>query len=192
PLSAHWPGVVKAGSNCSQLVGLCDLMATFADVADTEIDPHQGPDSISFAKLLRQPTAAGGRQNLVMQSTVAFAVRAGDWKLCLCPGSGSHLEFGNKPRSDDAWRAALKELGRAPSWEDFNRAPFVQLFNVATDIGEKHNLAKEHPERVAEIIALFKKQIQNGRSSPGPVVDATKGTNVNRSVPKFVRSQIKE
>ena len=89
PLIAHWPGVSPNNSECHQLVGLNDLMATFAEVANVELDHDEAPDSISFAKLMREPTVIGSRRNLIMQSVGPFVVREGDWKLCVCPGSGS-------------------------------------------------------------------------------------------------------
>ncbi|NQT87647.1 arylsulfatase, partial [bacterium] len=189
PLIAHWPGAIRPGGQCEALVGLNDLMATFAEVAGGTQD---SPDSISFAKLLRDPKAAGARQNLVMQSIGPFVVRDGDWKLALCPGSGSHGRLGNEPKSDDAWRGALKQFGKAPTWKALSQPPFVQLFNVANDVHEDHNLAAKHPERVAEMVALLRKQVHEGRSTPGPkLANDRKAVNVNQRLPDFVRKQLR-
>ncbi|MAG94885.1 MAG: hypothetical protein CMJ48_14250 [Planctomycetaceae bacterium] len=35
-------------------------------------------------------------------------------------------------------------------------APKPQLYNLKTDVGEKKNLASEHPEKVKELLSLFK------------------------------------
>ncbi|MFP6618969.1 MAG: arylsulfatase, partial [Pirellulaceae bacterium] len=102
PLIAHWPGVITEGKSCSALVGLNDFMATFADLAGTELADDEGPDSISFANLLQHPKAKGARQNLVLQSVSAFAVRDGNWKLCVCPGSGSKINSDNSKGNEPA------------------------------------------------------------------------------------------
>ena len=192
PLIAHWPKGIKAGGTNHALVGLCDLMATFAELSGAKLTPQQAPDSISFAPLLKNPKAKGARENLVMQSIGPFVVRDGDWKLCLCPGSGSHGKYGNTPGMDDAWRAKLKEFGKTPTWKDIAKAPFVQLFNVAADPHEDLNLAAQEPERVARMVALLRQQITNGRSTPGPkLVTERPRININQRVPEFVRKQLK-
>jgi arylsulfatase A len=192
PLIAHWPSVVKAGSENSSLIGLNDLLATFADLSGTQLTDQQAPDSITFANLLHDPAATGERANLIMQSTSAFVVREGEWKLCLCPGSGTNDHYGNEPRADDAWQAALKEFGRTPQQSDLTAAPFVQLFHLPADPHEDHNLAARHPARVQAMIELLQKQIDAGRSTPGPrlVNDASEVPLLPR-IPDFVRKQFR-
>ena len=191
PLIAHWPGRIQAGSTSDALVGLCDLMATFAELSGARLAQQQAPDSVSFAPVLKDSKRAG-RRDLIMQSVGPFVVREGDWKLCLCPGSGSHLHYGNTPRMDNAWRAALKQLGKAPAWQDLAQAPFVQLFNLAKDPHEDNNLAAEEPERVARMVQLLRQQITAGRSTPGPrLTNDREGININQRVPDFVRKQLK-
>jgi arylsulfatase A len=171
PLIAWWPGVVPKGTTSDALVGLNDLMATFAELTDVKLGYDEAPDSISFAKLLRNPQATGTRQSLIMQSVAPFVVRDGDWKLCLCPGSGmpadSENGAGNEPTPQEAWRSALDQFSGRPKESDLLKAPFVQLFNLSNDPHEDHNLAAEHPERVKQMVALLKKQIESGRSTPG-------------------------
>lgn len=45
--------------------------------------------------------------------------------------------------------------------------PEVQLYNLASDPGEKTNLQAENPEKVASLKALLTKYIKEGRSTPG-------------------------
>jgi len=192
PLIAHWPAVIRSGRECGALVGMNDLMATFAELADGKISTQDAPDSVSFAKLLRNPEAKGTRQNLIMQSIGPFVVRDGDWKLCLCPGSGASGKIGNEPTPEDAWQKAIEQFGKTPNWTDLSQAPFVQLFNVANDLHEDHNLAAEHPERVARMVALLRRQIQDGRSTAGPkLANGRDGININQRVPTSVRKKLK-
>ncbi len=199
PLIARWPGVIPEGATCDALVGMNDFMATFAELTDGEMGDEEAPDSISFAKLLRDPEVEGTRKNLIMESVRAFVVRDGDWKLCVCPGSGTPADSENAAGSDPmpgvAWRAALDQFGGTPVESDLLKAPFVQLFNLANDIHEDVNLAAEHPERVAQMVALLRKQIADGRSTPGPVLKNDKNVKVvsleDRRLPEFVRALVK-
>ncbi len=171
PLIANWAGVTPPGKTCDALVGTNDLMATLADVSGATLGDEEAPDSISFAKLLREPEANGTRKNLIMESVVHFVVRDGDWKLCLCPGSGTpptaDVFVGNDPPPEVAWQAAMEKFTNKPTEMDLLKAPFVQLFDVSKDPHEDHNLAAEYPERVEKMIGLLKQQIEDGRSTPG-------------------------
>jgi len=192
PLIAHWPTTVKAGSENHSLVGLNDLLATFASLAGTQLTDQQAPDSISFANLLRDPTATGTRTNLIMQAISAFVVRDGGWKLCLCPGSGCPGNYGNRPRSADAWQAAVKQFGRSPQQNELTAAPFVQLFHLPDDPHEDQNLAARHPDRVQRMVALLQQQIAAGRSTPGPdLTNDAKDVPLHPRVPDFVRKHFK-
>jgi len=192
PFIASWPGVTKPGSTCDALIGTHDLMATFAEITQGKVASNQAPDSISFANLLRDPKAKGRRENLIMQSIASYVVREGDWKLILGPGSGSHLHYGNTPRSDDAWKAAINKNGDHVTLGDFLKLPFVQLFNVGKDVHEDHNVAAQHPKKVAKLIELFKSQIANGRSTEGPMLaNDRENIPLNYRLPQFVREQIR-
>lgn len=191
PLIAHWPARIKSGGTCDQLVGMCDLMSTFAEIIGENLSPEHGSDSISFAPLLADPKRDGQRKDLIMQSTGPFAVRDGDWKLCLCPGSGSYLEYGNSPNEPEAWRKVWGQLAGEPSWEDLEKVPFVQLYNLANDPGEDHNLASENPQRVAAMVNLLRRQIENGRSTPGRKLrNDRENIKVIQRLPDFVREQL--
>ena len=198
PLIANWPGVIGEGETCQALVGLNDFMATFAELAGGKLADNEAPDSISFANLLKQPMAKGKRKNLVLQSVSAFAVRDGNWKLCICPGSGSNINsensLGNEPAPAAAWGKALGSFKRQLTEADLLKAPFVQLFNVGNDPHEDRNLAAKHPDRVAAMVALLKKQIEQGRSTPGPKLKNDKNVRIiytnDRRLPDALRKRL--
>lgn len=187
PLIAHWPGVIEACTTSNAIVGLNDLMATFAEASGTKLDSHIAPDSVSFAPILRNHKSKTIRKHLVMQSAMeVFVVRDGDWKLCLGPGSGAKGLHGNTPIPEDAWQKALTAFGKKPTRDDLLRAPFVQLFNLSKDPHEDHNLASRYPERVESMVAILKKQIADGRSTPGPKLVNTKNVKIHQRLPDFV------
>ena len=199
PLVAHWPTVIAKGTTCNALVGTNDLMATLAEMSGAMLGDDEAPDSISFAKLLRDPTAAGKRQNLIMESVLHFVVRDGPWKLCLCPGSGvpaaSDVAAGNDPMPEVAWQTAMDQFEGMPTEADLLKPPFVQLFDLSNDPNEDHNLATAHPDRVEKIVALLQEQIDNGRSTPGPKLSNDKNIKLvnidDKRLPENVRIRAK-
>ncbi|MEM6915639.1 MAG: hypothetical protein AAF491_03645, partial [Verrucomicrobiota bacterium] len=194
PLLARWPKVIGSGKTSDAIVGLSDFMATFADLTGEELGEQEGPDSISFAPVLRDPAAKTDRNDLVLNCGTAFAIREGDWKLCLTPSSGvkydSENAAGNDPMPIPAWRAAIDRFGGKPSEEDLLKAPFVQLFDLSKDPHEDVNLAEQHPERVRHLVELLEGQIENGRSTPGPKLENDKQVKIvnlrDKRLPDFV------
>jgi arylsulfatase A-like enzyme len=142
PFMVRWPGVVKPGSVCGQLVYQADLIRTFADMFGVKLPENAGEDSFSLMPLLKgadQPI----RENAVSASIGGIpGVRSGSWKYIPAPGSGGWGSGGDQSQP-------------------------VQLYNLADDIGETKNLAAAMPEKVAEMKALLEKLITDGRSTPG-------------------------
>ena len=107
PFIVRWPGVVKGGTRCDQLVQQADLMATFAEVLGATLPDDAGEDSVSLLPLLR-----GGdrpvRESAVNQSSQGLlAIRKGPWKLIFGPdgdgqgprpAAGAALQPGRRPR----------------------------------------------------------------------------------------------
>lgn len=187
PFVARWPGVVKAGSTSDRLIGLNDLMATLAEISGQQLAGDQAPDSISFLPLLKDARATGPRKMFIFESTRAFGVRDGHWKLAICPAHGCKGHLGHKPSDVGVWQNAMKEFGGRATRADLRRAPFVQLFDLSKDPGETNNLAADHPERVEAMIRILERQSANGRSTPGPrLKNDNNGAKPQRSAPRFV------
>ncbi len=168
PFVVRWPGEVQAGTRCDGLVGLNDLAATVAEVAGVELGTADAPDSVSIVPLLNDPESASPRTTLVMQSPLAFAIRHEQWKLALTPSSGSRGLWGTRPVPEQAWGDALRSFGSEPSGGDLRSAPFVQLYDLASDVRETTNLATQNSSVVGEINDVLDDIIKRGRSTPGP------------------------
>lgn len=148
PFIVRWPGKVKPGSETSRLTGQTDFLATCAQINGVELKADAGVDSISFLETLKDGSKAE-RSAIVSHSiNGSFAIRQGDWKLCLCPGSGGW----SAPKPAQAWKGDL---------------PIVQLFNRKEDPAEKKNLQSAHPEKVKELVELLAQYIKEGRSTEG-------------------------
>jgi len=142
PFIVRWPGKVKPGSVCDQLVQQADLMATFAEVLESELPDNVGEDSFSLVPLLLgedQPV----RDNAVNCSIQGVpSVRQGKWKYIAAPGSGGWGKGGDQSQPE-------------------------QLYDLSEDLGESKNLAAAMPEKVAEMQRLLETLITAGRSTPG-------------------------
>ncbi len=150
PFLVRWPAKVKPGSVCDQLIGQFDFIATFADLLKTPLPPTAGEDSVSFLPALLGTDTKPIRTSLISQSiNGSFAIRDGDWKLALCPGSGGW----SPPR---------------PGKDDTTGLPEFQLYNLKSDPGETKNLLADHPDRVATMKAALETAIAQGRTTPGP------------------------
>jgi arylsulfatase A-like enzyme len=122
-------------------------MATCADILGGHLPDNAGEDSISMMPLF-DGSGPSGRTVAVHHSIGGkFAIRDGRWKLVLCPGSGG-------------WTRNDAEAARAGM-------PLVQLYDMQADPGERRNLHAERPEKVKELVALLKKQVGDGRTTPG-------------------------
>ncbi len=150
PFIARWPTTVKAGTRSDQIVGQLDLMATAADITGATVPAQAGEDSVSFLPVLKGEATSPIRTSIVSQSIGGqFAIRDGQWKLCLCPGSGGW----SNPR---------------PGRVDMSDMPLVQLYDLSKDPGEQNNLEAKHPDRVEKMKKMLSTIIDNGRSFTGP------------------------
>ncbi|GMQ26423.1 arylsulfatase [Algoriphagus sp. oki45] len=150
PFIAKWPRQIQAGSSAGETVSLVDFFATAAELSGYEVGENEGEDSYSLLPLLLGNTPSGEFREATVFHSVngTFAIRKGDWKLILAPGSGGW----SYPRPNDPVSKDLPEL---------------QLFNLASDPGETTNLEAEQTEKVEELKSLLAKYIQQGRSTPG-------------------------
>ncbi len=140
PFIARWPSVTPDGAVCDQLISLGDLIATSAQITDSELEDDEGEDSVSILPLLRGETEAAVREFTVHHSASGrFAIRKGDWV------------FIDSPSGDD---------NQEPEWFKKERGYTLhgcpgELFNLRDDIAERRNLYREHPEIVAELSRLL-------------------------------------
>ena len=82
PFIARWPGRVRPGTSSGTLLGLVDMMATFATVAGRDLEQDAGPDSFNQLPALLGKTAAT-RDHLVLHTNGGgpLGLRSGPWML---------------------------------------------------------------------------------------------------------------
>lgn len=158
PLIVRWPEVIEAGTQTGRLTCLTDFIATCSDITGVKLDEASGVDAISFLSTLSNPKKTN-REDIISHSiNGSFAIRQGNWKLTLCPGSGGW----STPRA-----------GKAPKG-----SPSVQLFDLSNDIAETTNLYDKYPKKVEELTKLLQSYVDKGRSTPGKCQENDRKVNI--------------
>jgi len=125
PMLARWPGRIRPGTTTDHVSAFWDVLPTLCDLAGAA--SPTGIDGISL-----MPTLLG-QADRQKPHTYLY------WEF--------HERGGKRAVRKGRWKAIQRDLNKTPG-------P-VLLFDLATDLGEEHDVADAHPEIVAEIKRLF-------------------------------------
>jgi arylsulfatase A-like enzyme len=128
PVIVRWPGVTAAGSSSAWQVTSTDHYPTILEAAGLPPQPMQHRDGVSYAAALHDASQATPERPLF-------------WHYPHWGNQGGTP--GAAVRSGD-YKLIEWYWGKAP-----------ELFNLADDPGEQHNLAGEHPDKVADLMTLL-------------------------------------
>ena len=147
PWIVRWPGVTKPGSTCDVPVMNTDILPALLEACGLAAKPDLHKDGVSFASLLRGDT-----------KPVHDALF---WHF---PHYGNH---GSGPCSSV----------RVGDWKliHWTEDDSVELFNLATDPGEKTDLASQQPERAKDLRArleAWRKETEANMPRPKPAGQA--------------------
>jgi arylsulfatase A-like enzyme len=148
PYLVRWPAKVTAGRTTNRLTCLTDFFATCAEILGEKLPDNAAEDSVSYLPALLGKPSSADRAVVHHSVNGSFAIRQGDWKLALCPGSGG-------------WSAPR------PGQQDTTSMPLVQLFNLKDDVGETKNRQADQPDIVKRLTQLLESFVAQGRSTPG-------------------------
>jgi arylsulfatase A len=82
PFLTRWPGKIKPGSTCADVICLNDLMATAAEITGAKLPANAAEDSVSILPDLLGTARAPVREATVHQSIAGdLAIRQVPWKL---------------------------------------------------------------------------------------------------------------
>lgn len=152
PFIMRWPGHIEAGSTSSELVSQIDYFATVAAITGSELPKHCAEDSHNLLPLITGKTDKSPRVSHVHNTyDRAWAFRKDD-HLLIKGKSGYHSRVGK------TW---AKKHGYTPD----NKEP-VELYNLAEDIGQRKDIAADHPELVAQLSAELERTRKQGFSAP--------------------------
>ena len=149
PCIVRWKGKIQAGSVSTRVTGFEDWMPTLLELADAKDKTPADTDGISFA-----PTLKGEPQperSFLYREFPAYggqqSLRLGDWK-----GVRQNLMPTKK----------MLAQGEKPTFE---------LYNLATDLHEEHDVAAEHADIVAKMTEIMRQQHTPSKEFPFPALD---------------------
>ena len=134
PFIARWPGTIRPGTRNAYVGAFWDLLPTFAELAGVENQPPT--DGISFVPAL----TGNGTQR---QHDYLY------WEF--------HEQGGKQAIRQGNWKAVRLTAATQPD------AP-LELYDLATDPAETHNMAHQHPDRVRQL-----GQLMNQAHRPSPL-----------------------
>ncbi len=152
PFLMQWKGQLPAGNVYTEPVIQMDLHATA--LAAAGIHDHQGLklDGVDLVPYVKDKNHGLPHEALYWRLGPQMAIRTGDWKLVKAREARGPAAAGFERRATEADLAG------------------AQLFNLATDIGEKVDLAAKEPDKAKALEAMWKKwnaTLEDPRWLPG-------------------------
>lgn len=134
PFIVSWPTKVTPGIS-NALVSHIDLFASMAELVGTELKEGVAIDSRKQLNALLGTDKKG--RDYIIEAAQSISISDGEWKY-ITPCDRTPY-----------YKITRTETGNL--LED-------QLYNLRKDIGEKHNLAQEHPEKLKELKRLLEQE----------------------------------
>jgi arylsulfatase A-like enzyme len=129
PFVIQWKGHLPAGKTDARPIIQLDVLPTALAAAGVDVRPDWKLDGVDLLPFLTGKATGAPHDVLFWRLGAMMAVRKGDWKLVRA--------MDGPLRGADS--AALNDLSTAG------------LYNLATDISERNDVAAAHPEKVKEL-----------------------------------------
>jgi arylsulfatase A len=156
PAIAMWPGKIAPKSTSDTIVGEIDLLPTCVSIAGGKLPAEPVIDGRDLSPILFGTGKESSREaHYYFNGYNLQAVRQGPWKLAIVPQVDA---------ADKSTEQASKTNPR--------------LYNLETDLGEKMNIADEHPEIVAKLKSLAARMNEE-IGSPSPKARRPAGVVAN-------------
>ncbi len=136
PCIVRWTGRIAAGGASDRVTGFEDWLPTLLELAGSPEATPRGIDGISFA-----PTLLGKTQP---ERPFLYRESSGY-------GGQQYLRVGN-------WKMIRLNLHSAGGKKKAAGAPALELYDLAKDPNETTDVAAQHPDIVAKMLALAKEQ----------------------------------
>ncbi|MFP6649568.1 MAG: sulfatase/phosphatase domain-containing protein, partial [Pirellulaceae bacterium] len=152
PFVARWPGKIPADVSSEEPIVHVDMFPTFMELAGVRrVD--QALDGVSILPALRDPSRALKRDAIY-------------WHF---PG------YLQSYIPDRVWRTTPVSTIRRGDYKllEFFEQDRLELYSLKQDIGEKHDLASQHPQLAAEL----QKQLSDWRSRTGALMARPKSAD---------------
>ena len=153
PTIIRWPGVLPEGAVNEALLSQIDFMATIAAILGVDLPDDQAIDSFNQLSVLL------GEQDSVRDTHVHntfedhYAIRQDNWVLI------------------DAEMGYTRMRDQIPGWEakrgyEDDGLP-VELYDLSKDPEQRHNLAAQYPDKVADLQRRLQQIREGSHTAPG-------------------------
>jgi arylsulfatase A-like enzyme len=150
----NWPGRIKAGTVINEPIHAVDWYPTLVKLSGGSLDQRLPLDGLDIWPVLTANAKSPHDALLLCSTTPArAAIRVGNWKLLL----GASIN------------------GADENDEDGVAATSVELYNLANDLGETHNLADQQPDKVRELRARLNAWMKTAVASGQAEIKGKKG-----------------
>ncbi len=173
-LFAVWPGKIKPGSRSPALVSLVDVLPTIIEAAGGTLPQNESIDGRSLLSLLtgretsfRDAIYATHSGDGKMNKYPIRSVRTERWKYIrnLRPDAEhhTHIDLGKPVDGSEYWASWVAAAKTDPvakaTVARYHRRPAEELYDLAADPNEEHNLATEpqHSQTLVELRASLDK-----------------------------------
>lgn len=141
PLIVRWPGLTKANTQCGEPVVTADFVPTFA--AGLGLNVNEPLDGVDIAPLLADPSAKLARDSL-------------------------YFHYPHYYQTTTPVSAMRQREWKLLHYFEDDRC---ELYNLAEDAGEEHDLSAAQPQRTESML----KQLQKWRTEIGAQIPARRG-----------------
>lgn len=154
---ANWPGRIKSGITIKEPMHMIDWFPTLVKLGGGSLEQKLPLDGRDVWPMLTEGAPSPHEAILSVQSPTRAAVRMGDWKLII---NGSEQD-GEESTKAESGKAKAKGKAKGKARKAAAAGPAWQLYNLASDIGEKHDLAGQEKDRVATLRARLEERLKD-------------------------------
>lgn len=160
PCIMHWPDEIEQQQVNTTFITAMDLLPTIARIVNAPLPPGT-IDGKDIYSVLNTPNAKSPHDVFYYYTGKRLdAVRSGNWKLVF--------------KRKVSWNAPYRYMKNRLDKESKDTSIPPALYNLATDINERKNVIKEHPE----IVERLKKLAEKARNDLGDKRYAIRGKEV--------------
>ena len=163
PCIVRWPGRLPAGAVCREPAMMMDLFATALAAAAVAPPNDRTIDGSSLLATLQGKDHGPREIAFGLQGPLVATVRDARWKLHVLPAADHRAatvrERWIDPRGPDGVTilAPCEQFQPSdyPGLRTGDKPSAMSLFDLETDPGEQHDVARDHPDIVARLKAQF-------------------------------------
>lgn len=149
PGIVRWKGKIQPGSVSDRVVGFEDWMPTLLELAEVKNQTLADVDGISFVPTLKGETQP--ERTFLYREFPAY-------------GGQQSLRMGN-------WKAVRQNLLPTKKMINQGLKPTFELYDLASDLHEEHDVAAQHPDIVAKMTEVMKAQHTPSKEFPFAALD---------------------